>query len=530
MKNMAILAVRGAAREKAASLVEDRKGTPAGEHEGLPLFAFTSPTDAVLTGLSLAAGGACAAVTAGEVDLGDDEVSGRAAEAAVELASRGPGGEVVLVEAVYFAMNRNEVSAVLLDGELENSLEQRVYRAEVRQATPEPAPAPAPVETAGGGVPGWAAGVGGALLAVLAGFGLARSTLTPSGTELGRQAASLSRRGLHREASRAFLEAYLEDPGEATYERNFRKELLAAVEAYRAQGRPDAGYKLLQDGLRQDPFRSDLEEALLEVGMEYLAALLANDSKDAFELEKVRLIESLPLREQAIRDRVVGLHVKRVMERWRKEANNRKRSDIARETAALWEQSPENPDLHLAEAEIAAAAGRVESVISLLGRALKRHPEWAADRPEPGSLVMLSMESIDTAYYRKRYLDDLVGFVVQHFGEGLVEEARGALEAENAGSRAGSFEYLERVDRLTTQDRISYFTKVLQNVHSSDTREGPLKDDILVGAAVDFATGGPQEARGAMTKALRQAVGTPGISGPRKVQLEGALAQLEEAP
>ncbi len=531
--NMALLVVRGVPRERALEQAQLRGAVSRGESDGLPVFGFTSPTDAVHTALELAQHqDVCCGVSAGEVWDRGDSYEGKAVQAAGELARGGPGGTVLLLEAVFFAMNRNEVSATLMDAAPETCLEQRVYCAAAvpkhsKETTIEQlvnSPVSEEPKTSYHFVPMIACGV---LLAVFLGSGGWPRWGAEKTTAF--RAQELADRGLHREASHAFFEAYLENPGKAEWEAYSREQLLKAASKFQKAGRPDAAFHLLREGLERDPFREDLESALLDTGMEYLETLLRNGSKDAFDLARVRLVELLPLKEKSIRDKIVGIHVKRMVQEWRQAKDHRLKQDIAQKTSPLWEESPGHPELLLAEAEFAAGYGRVGLVRENLKRLLDKHPKWARTRPEVAETLWNALKSLDEAYERKRYQGDLVGFAVQRLGDQLVPQAQEGLAQDDLGTRTSSFAYLDRLGKLTTEQKETFYRSVLQDRRSVGSKEGPLEDPVLLGIVVSGIQASQGSSRERLLEDLKKAEQTPGISGTTLEALRAAITSLTEA-
>lgn len=527
---MAVLAVRGGARDRVERDVEGRGGAPHGEEAGLAVFGFTSPTDAVLAGLELTdtQEAACCAITAGEVEEVDGAIRGRAVEAAAELAAGGEKGEVLLVDAVFFAMNRNEVSAALIENPPANRLGQKVYRASARVAGAAPAsvgPAAAPPAAATSST--WTVPLLAVLVAFAAGVGLTRGGVSRDGAgSLAEKAEFLASKEQHREAAHAFFEAYLENPGEPFYERRFREELLQAVEDFLRAGRPDAGYRLLKDAQEKDPFRKDVEERLMAVGLVYLEKLLENGSKDAFELEKVRLIESLPLDEQRIRDRVVSVHVQRLVTEWRAEANQGRKRDIALKTGPFWQESRNNPDLLLAEAEFSAWQGRFEAVRDFLGRVLDGRPGWVREKPEIPEIALECFRRMSNAYMRKNSLAEMVAFAVQRIGEPLVGPARAALGEDSVGLRNGAARILEQMGKLTEAEALEVHRRNLAGIKAVEETESPLKDEDLVRQVIAFGRGAQGATRKALGDLIERALAAGGLSGSVSQELAAAREEL----
>lgn len=530
--NLAFLAVRGGPRDRVTRLVENRGGNLLAEAEGLPTFSFSSPTDAVLTGLRLTETevAACCAVTAGEIELGDGPPKGRALDAAGELAARGDHGEVLLVEAVFFAMNRNEVSAIPLSSPPENALQQRVFvGAPVsREPSPEPPPAPDPSPPPRSGTLETlllVLGLGGAFLG---GVSLAGREAPPSWEKspLVQQAESLTRKQLHREAAHAYLHAFRAHPGRPELERSFGEQQRAAAEERLRADRPDQAYALLREGQEETPHDGDWEEPLVRTGLDYLDALLEKKSEQTFEAVRSQFLTLFPLRERDLRDQVVALQARRALQQWRTSQPGHQQSKLESQVNALWEESPGNPELHLAAAEFQARSGRYEYMQRSFEKALEQRPEWVRERPELVRLAMESLTSMRQSYVRGKQLESHVGFLVQHLGDRLVPAARAALGDDSVGLRNGALAILRATGAGRPEEFLGVLQKNLAGIKSVDEKESPRGEELLLRWIPELAESMTPAQRGALRDSVKRALRAPELPAPvaeRLGELEGKL-------
>lgn len=532
-RNLAVLLVRGGDPAVLGDLVEAHRGEPHGEQDGARVFAFSSPTDAVLAGLAAAGGpgGRCAAgVALGEVVIGEGSLEGKAADVALALTDRAGKGQVLMVEAVYLAMNRVEVGASPTNLEPGDRISQRIYRAEARAAAPAPAEDDLGSPEAAGAVGG--RGLGSAVLllvAVAVGGFLARGggahLPSVSGT-LAARAEELSRKGQHREAAAAFLAAYREDPGTAIHRARYRESVLQAAAAFEQGGRLDAAFGVLADAVEEDPFRVELEDRLVEIGWRYLETLLELESREAYARVEPRLRAALPLREQEIRDHLVGVKARAAMKEWRKHEIYRLKNEVFnKRIAPLWDESPDHPELWLVQAEADARDGRYDNVVKALTNALDRKPEWRTERPEVKAAVLESLKEMDSAYERKRYLAPLVDFCAQRVPE-LVEGAIPDLIAGDAvGGRISALRFAEARGTATDEDAFRVHKANVLGVRAMGDKESPLKDPELIREAVAFAARAPagmaDELRRAMEAGSRMEEATPEVRDLLRAGREG---------
>lgn len=527
--NMAVLAVRGAGSSEVERAVQARRGKAGGTAHGLPLFGFTSPTDAVLVGLELARGvpGAAAAVTAGEVAEASGTMSGRAVEAAADLAATARDGEVLLTEAVFFAMNRNEVGAVPTDLPQKGPVDQRVYRAEGRVPTrADEAAKPAPVPTGSGArdlVP-----MVGILLAFGVGYllhGTDPSRLPGLGDELPGAAQALAGKGQHREAAHAFKAAWRAHPGRTDLERGYRESTLAAAREFEKGGRADAAFHLLYEATGEDPFRPDLEAALYDTGLRYLGQLASVEASRAPTRAEEMLVSRLPLREKDLRDRLIEIKVERILVEWRQVERANDLYDVEKKLDPLYKLNPQHPALFLAWGEFASKTHRMEYVAQNFRKALQKRPEWASEKPAVAQAALRVFERMDEASDRRHLMEPHVDFCVQMLAPVLTEPLKKALAGERVGPRVGAFKFFSKLGGLDEEQRAAYHEANLAGVSEVGETEGPLKDAELVREALAYAAGRPDRAR--WVRALDKALAVPDVPAEIRDQLMAARQKLE---
>lgn len=526
-RNLAVLAVDGSDSSRIDAVAEARRGLSGGGEGTQKVFAFTSPTDAVLVALEVTRTldlGVSSGVAVGEVGDGEGGLSGRAVDAARSLAARAARGQVLMTEAVYLAMNRVEVSAAPTNLEPSGAVEQRIYRAEPSQrAAADEAAAPAREGALGRILP--------AVLLVAAfagGFALSqgdRLQFRGLAAELGSLAEDLARNGQHREASQAFLEAYRKDPGRPIYEARFRETLLQASRTFERAGRLDAAFRLLAEGASVDPFRPDLEARLVEVMRAYAEALLQADSTLAYAEEEKRFLAALPLREQEIRDMLVGLKAEDAIQEWRAAKGVRARDAATARFEPLYKESPENPHLNLVDAERFAAQGRQEVVLEELSAALSKRPEWRTERAEIPRILVKVLTSMETAYHR-RSMGQVIDFCLQRLPDQVEPVLAPLLRGDAIGARVAAFRFLGRRGKIGYDQEFDFHVKNLQGLTAMGSRESPLEDETLVEEAIRFAKKAKGEDRRRMLTLLDSAARNPKVPSQAQDEIRRALGEM----
>lgn len=498
---MAILAVQGDSLAGASLLFEERGGVPIQEDERLRVFGFHSPTDAVLSGIQYVERSgktAVAAVTAGEVRLQDGGRQGACIQAAEELVQRARPGETLILEAVYFAMNRNEVDALLHQVQSPESLPQRVFLANPKRRTPagEGTSEAASAGTAGSTTRTWLELTQIGLLLVLVGL-LVKIGFAGGPESIAEGPDQLYARKLFPEAAAAYLHAYEEDPGKISQKHGYLKATLAAIEEDRREDRSDHAFRRLQRALEIFPGALELENIFLDVGAEHLDQLLERRAVRAFEETKQLYLDTLPLSEQEAAHRLVGIQARRIMERWSTAESGRRQGEIEKEFDPLWKLSPDHPELRLATSEIQMRTGHFRYMVENLEKVLEVKPDWVDERPKLSQLVMGAFERMDTTYDRKGYADSLLSLVIERFGGRLEVPMQEALGSEAVGARYAAFRYLKARDKLTDLQAEDYHRANLRGTKRLEAKEDPLADPLISGQLLDFLEGleGPPRAR-----------------------------------
>lgn len=319
LRSLTVLAMRSGATadeeppEAGCTLVDARGGESLGRRDRVRLWAFLSPTEAVLAGLDACAeaagAGVAVGISLGEVSGEGDGVEGEPVDLARALARGARPGWVYISESAKLAVNHNEVEsrpAAMVEaerGQVQAFRARRGGRREKGGAAPAQISSPTVPPHRGGSGPsgrlhasgGFASLTVGCLLGLVLGYW---ATGVPDPFERARKAQ------LRGESDHAIEQAFLawrHDAGRPELVALLRRLHLDAVDRFMKAERPDRALLVLRRVRKILPFDDELEGSLFRTGAAQIRAWALAGRDGAAQEEEARLAAELPARAAELR-------------------------------------------------------------------------------------------------------------------------------------------------------------------------------------------------------------------------------------